>query len=239
MTSLEHNISNYENMRVLNRLILQKILISDSSKYLKKVSSETINRLFISDLPEIIDISLGYKTSGPKDTYYTHVIDMNMTWIKNKELVDDEGNVWVSHKFDINFNIASSFKTSSQELEDKLNVLNAVSSLKRELCELVPHPVRIMVLDNTGRLKRENETLHKNFLIGAQDFLLKNKCIWSGLRAHGQMREIKREEPFFAGIKPGIYNVSLKLGSKCRPKFRVFTFKVADETSPVIIYRIR
>lgn len=243
MTSFDDKESNYENFRVLNRLIIQKILASDSSRYLKKVSFETLNRLFISDLSETIDLSLGYKTINPddrNDQYYEHVLDMNMRWIKNKEIIDKEGNVWVTHQFETTFNITNAFKASSQKFEDKLDVLNAVSHLKKELHELVPYPMRIMTLDNAGRLNRDNEALHRQFLRDAQDFLSKNKIIWTGLRVHGKTKEIKREESFLIDVKPGKYNVSFNIGSQKRPKFRVFSFKIEiDEKLPAIIQRIR
>lgn len=236
-------VKNNEAMRTLNRLILQKVLSSDSVKYLRESSLDRVNKLFLSEDASVHELNLNFVVNDPdgkRDHYKASTCDMSLSWEKKEEWVDSSGSLWVTCELDLKFAINSGWSLEPTLFEEKIDILNAVSDLRSEIAALVPSRVKITVLDNEERLKREDILYREAFSDRARETFKKWRDTWVGLRKNGSPRMLSRSEyaAWLDGVKPGIYEVTHNVGSSCTPRLRTFFVTIpSDPTKPAWINR--
>ena len=233
-------VKNNETLRTLNRLILQKALTSDASKYMRESTTDHLNKLFLSEDAWIQDFSMSFalKSTAPKDTYMISTCDMNIKWEKGEEWVDEGGNLWMSCGLDMNFTVTSGWNMEVKMFEEKLDIWNSVSDLRAEISALVPSKINLKLLDNEGRLKREDLLYREEFSRRAREVFKAWRSTWTGLRKNGSPRSISRDEGWIKDVKHGVYEVEHNIGSVYTPRIRKYAVTIPDDpTKPAWIHR--
>jgi len=233
-------VKNNETLKTLNRLLLQKALSSEASKYMRESTTDHLNKLFLSEEASIQDLSLSFalKSTSVKDTYMLSTCDMNIKWENGEEWVDEEGSLWMSCGLDINFTVTSGWNMEAKIFEEKVDIWNSVSDLRAEISALVPSRVKIKLLDNEGRIKREELLYKEEFSKRAREVFKKWRGTWTGLRKNGSPRMISRDEGWVKDVKPGNYEVEHNVGSVYTPRIRTFAVTIpSDPTRPAWIRR--
>jgi hypothetical protein len=238
MTAAETEIKNQATLdekKIISRLILQRILASDVSQFLAEDSLRTVNDAFLSEEPDR-DISLKFKLLKSKSDYYSMIMDAHLKWELGKnELVDLEGNVWVTYTLKIGTSISSSFNGSLESFLERATCIAGGSDLLSEIAAMVPNSIRVKTLTNDQRIDRDNRVRHEKSCYTFENmFELEHKTLRKGLRCGGRNRGVLRN--LVEGHEPGKYELVINDGSRRRPKLKKYllTIPVNPEFSALL-----
>lgn len=228
-----------ENKKIISRLILQKILSSSATKWMKTVHFESVSNAFLSDDPEReVYITYILKKPGVSETACGNdIVTLSVKWLDHEgEMLDPEGNVWKTCQLKVSPNITSTYGDKEENFFPRVECLEAVKSLIEEIREMVPGSIRAMILDNEGRisrdLKRKNDEICDKI---AKKLSWEYKEARRALRVGGRSRSVSRE--IFKDIESGSYTVVVNDGSHKSPKYKKY-FVVIPE-NPVYLVAVK
>jgi hypothetical protein len=214
--------------KVISRLVLQKLLSSDSSAFLARDSRAEINSVFLSESPDR-SMNVTYRLPDVRDSYYSTVTSIHISWEDGKEELQDlDGNVWSTSELKIRPSISSSYSSSSKEYSLRAACIAAVNEMISELSEMIPGPVRVMTLNTSQRIDRDKQRrldYIKSFLVRlvtSED----GKKYRGFLRKGGASRSIDRSH--LGDIEPGTYEFEVNDGSRRCPIIKKYSVTVTD-----------
>lgn len=219
----------------LSRLILQKILTSESTQYMSKESHDKISASFLSDNPDK-DLILTYRFKGTSSSYYNNIAEMQIGWKSDqKEIQDLEGNIWSAYQISINTTIMSSCSNSQQQFLDRAECISQIRDLILDIQEMVPEPIRVMTLTSDQRIVRDK--MRKN----EQDCNMIREVITAhgnkirrGVRLNGVRRFYKT---LIENVSPGDYNVEVNDGSARKPRIKKYFVSIPKDGNYAILQR--
>ena len=225
-------ISDLGSISVLSRLILQKILFSDSSKYIVKKYSESLHKKFLSENIKLEECNITYKTlSTLQDTgyYSSSALEFSLKWETGKEILDSLGNVWQTYTLRPTFGLSGLYNCSESQFEERIDVFNSVSELISELKQLVPNAVRVMVMNNSERIVRDKKNYELEVSKKVSALMKNRKWIYNGLRVGSKVRTLEPADLKVLNIAPGQYKIVHNVGSNYTPRERVYTLTIPED----------
>ena len=222
--------------KIISRLILQRILMSETLRHVDKNAQELLSKQFLSDEPDK-DVEIAYRDQTMRSQYYNTVANVKVKWEQGKdELQDLEGNVWSTYSLNISPSIGSSYSSALESFTLRSEILFSVSELFNEIQAMAPKPIRVMALDNAGRLAREDKRRYDAAVTQIRSLIRGDgKHLRSGLRKNGSARSIPRS--LIPNITGGTYIVTVDDGSRYRKVLKNYEVRVPG--TPTFDARIR
>lgn len=220
-----HNKVTEDQRKILSRLVLQRAMASDTVKFLTQENYERLSRQMLSESPED-EVTLTYKFIENRASYYSTIINLQLKWDKSPTEINDlEGNVWSTYTLRQTMSTGAGLSNggiSPEKLGQALECLNAVHALHGDISELVPKPIRVMVLDNDGRIARDAQRRYDAACKVLTDRLTSRdgRINRANLRRGGKSRPIARDNPLLDGVPHGKYEFKINDGTR-----RVFNWK--------------
>ena len=214
-------------MNIVSRVLLQKILASDAAAFLSKDCCKRINEMFLASNPEKSEIKLTFRTAK-EEGYYSTIADITMMWISSEQEIQDlSGNVWVPHHMKTSMNISSSYGNNLDAFKERATAIGAMMALLDDLKELISSPVKVMTLTDTQRDERDRKRAYD----AACQFILKlitadRNSMRRQLRAGGRGRPVPRSK--LPTVSHGRFEVEINDGSKRRPVIRKYVMIVPE-----------
>lgn len=221
---LSHHIPTSDDLKIVSRLILNRILSCDAVQYLRHKSIERVRAMMLSPEPDK-DVTLSFtddedeKKSTNQRYYGTGVCEMTIQWSPDQnEIIDGEGNVWQSYRLNMGCSIISAYSLSDLQLSRKSDVVSSVSRLASELREMVPDALRIRALSDSQRRERDEIRRIESVVEKCMKlFSREHRLLRSGLRVNGKPRSFRRDQ-ILPGVLPGTYKFEVNDGSRWSTK---------------------
>lgn len=202
------------------RLVLEKVLRSDITKYLKKDELIKLNLAFISAAPGEAQHNLYFEADHVITGKNKGVIaNISLSWILTKELhPDEEGNLFSIFQFSLSTTIRECYGLTAPTLDIWLDCL---SSLNHLICEIrsmrIPDTVHELTHNNEERIiyeiqKRHSETCEKL----AKYFQTKEGEIWKkNLRQNGSPKNIPLDviSNLLKEVSENSFNLKIKINA--------------------------
>jgi len=178
-----------ESKRIISRLILQKIISSEATKYMTKETHKKLNNDFLSSDPEK-DKRFSLYVDSSKSSYNSEACTLDLCWQdKEGEVVDPEGNVWTSHELKMSANIGSTWGTGVEGFLKRIEIMNCLSRLIEEVNSVLKGPIQVLSLDNNERISRDEKRIYEKYCRELYEFFYKNNRQYiKGLRVMGSSR---------------------------------------------------
>lgn len=229
------NKATADQLKILSRLVLQRIMSSDATKYLSQESFDRVSKQLLSDTPDAkIDVDFRFleNRQTPSYSYYSVIAGLTINWTQSPNEINDlDGNVWCTYTHTVAPRTSSGCTSSeTKKFSQIADCTSRVQALVEELESMVPEPIRVMVLDNDGRVARDN----KRYYDGVCDRLVvslrhgENRGLRVGLRRGGSARPIDRGSELLLNVKPGRYEFSIDDGSSRRPNIKKYIVVVPE-----------
>lgn len=232
-------IAEYNFKRNVSRVVIGKILSSQSMKWLKSDHYKKLSSSFLSATPEnelyLIFIMKNHDMS--ENAYGIEIMTLFIKWIDSiDEIIDPDGNVWISSLLKITPIICSNYGDKDENFPIRVECLREVAGLLGELRELVPGSVRTMILDNCGRLAREERNVHNKFCEELKSLVTSGRFS-KNLRIKGGTHAIPRELIEKKKIPSGSYIILYTHGPRSSPVTRKYA--VTIPANPLYLASIR
>jgi hypothetical protein len=236
------NICENNDKRTISRIIIGKILSAAASRWIDTKSYEKLSANFLSSDPEK-DLYVSYqKKLGVDDNSFTNsygneILSLSIKWIDaNEEIVDPDGNVWISSRLRIAPSICSSFGDEEENFPVRVACINEISNLVSEIREFVPDTIRAMTLDNTARLDREKKRIYE------KRCLLISEAVASYGIARGMRREKSKafsphEKLLKAGLPGGNYVITYETGTRRNPIVKTYVVTIPENPTHLLSIR--
>jgi len=203
-----------ESKRIISRLILQKIISSEATKYMTKEMCQKLNNDFLSSDPEknkkfclYLDPSI--------NSYNNETCSFDIRWYdRDGEVVDPEGNVWTSHELKMSANIGGTWGASVEGFLQRIEIMNCLSRLIEEVNSVLKGPIQVLSLDNNERISRDEKRIYEKYCQELYEFFYScNRQYIRGLRVMGSSR------PFDHTLKvpAGRYEFQREEGTRRNP----------------------
>lgn len=234
------NKSSHDEKKIISRLLIQKILSSDATRFMRKESFDGLSKRLLSETPDD-EMTVNYRLQGTKDSYYATIVDLNIKWVSGQnELVDLDGNAWTTYTLQVSPGIGNSYSNTIEQFRDRASCMGLVKDLVDEITEMVPGPIRVLFLNNEERVARDNkrkyEAVCEKFSSELRSY---RKDFRVGLRTNGKARAIGRADDLMMGVPPGRYEFAINDGTQRRPKFKRYVVTVPTiETYYAAIKRV-
>lgn len=238
------NRSTEHDMLVVSRLVLQKILCSDSIEFMEKKSYNDLQKLLLSETPQR-ELCVTYVLNDDDFHSSSDVIcTLSVRWNNTNQVLDFDGNVWQNKLLFIKPVISSSFfddhgyedndlHASSLKLfkhfQKRVSCLSSVAQLAQELHDLVPNGLAIKIMDNEQRMKIVEVEKYDIACRVIAELVKNNVKLRNNLRKGGAPR-IRRKDEAFSKFECGIYTIEVNLGSLYRKKIIKYCVEI-DESS--------
>jgi hypothetical protein len=236
------NKSSMDERKILSRLIIQKIIGSDASKFLRKDSYDRIMKLLISEHPDE-EFHISYRLHELRDSYYNTVTDLTVKWTQgNNEINDLHGNVWTTHNLVISATISAAYSNTREQFGMRAECIGLVNDLIDQINALVPQPIRVMSLNSLQRQARdEKNRIERISSQLSNNFEQEHKAYRTGLRRGGRGRNVPRNAltKITVTITPGTYSFQINEGTRRCPRYKKYTATFPhNEAYPVMIKRV-
>lgn len=233
------NKSTREEKKIISRLILQKILSADATRFMHKDSFNKLSKLLLSESPDE-EFCASYRLTGPterdRDSFYSTIADIRVNWdLGEKEIIDMDGNVWITYSLRVIPVMGNSYSGSTPNFFSRVECLVLVRDLVKELKSMVPGPIRIMTHDNEERLARDARRRHDAVCDRFKSELKSNRRdLRMGLRAQptGHLRNIMKDDELLKDVLPGEYEFTIDDGSRRKEVKKRYVISVFDPFSP-------
>ena len=222
---------------VISRLIIQKILSSDSMEYIAKESSEKINAAFLSANPEK-DLNFFYRLKNTNNSaYYNTIVEVGISWKTDpSEIQDLEGNVWNKCSLVISPTIASSYGSVSEQFLQRAECISQVGNLIKEIKEMVSAPIKVMSLTSEQRIERDRKRKYDLDCGKIIEAVMANKnAIRKNVRIGG-VRSFSKE--MIASVGTGKFEFEINDGSRRSPRIRKYSVVVPENGTYAHLKRI-
>lgn len=223
------NKSTMDERKVLARLVIQKVLSSDAAKYLAKDSFQRMHSLMLSEAPDV-DFTLSFRLLEGRDSYYSGIAGVEVKWVLGQvEINDTEGNVWSTYTLNMVPSVGSSYSNSIEQFIQRAECMYFLKDLIEDIRSMVPGPIRVMTLDNEGRIARDKKKKYDDSTRRFASYLQRErKKLRVGLRVGGKPRVISRTDDILTGIEPGTYEFRINDGSNRSPRYKQYVIRVPD-----------
>lgn len=214
--------------RSISRVVIGKILSSPSMKWLKSDHYKKLSCSFLSEAPEneMYLIFIIKNASVSENSYGIEIMTLSIKWIDSiDEIIDPDGNVWISSSLKITPIICSNYGDRDENFSIRVECLREIVGLLGELKEFVPGPVRTMILDNDGRIAREEGNIHNKFCEELKSIISMGKFS-NNLRIKGSTHTIPRELIEKKKIPSGRYIISYTHGPRSSPVTRKYAVTI-------------
>lgn len=238
MEEVDQHIPTADDLKIVSRLVLNKILSCDAVRYLRHKSIERVREMMISPDPHK-DVTLSYtddeeeKHSTSQRYYGTGTCELTIQWtLDPNEIIDSDGNVWHSYVLNVSSCISSAYSLDDKQIASKVSVISAVSRLATEIREMVPYSLKIRALNDVQRLARdEQRRIERVNEICIKVFSSLQRKLRTGLRVGGKARSFKRED-VLPGVLPGTYKFEINDGSRWSSRgIKRYTVYIPDNLS--------
>jgi hypothetical protein len=217
--------------KIISRLILQKVMSSSATKYLRKDCYKAVSAAFLSEEPDN-DFTLMFKHNVESSSYNDNIVDITVGWERgDKELQDLDGNVWVTYGIKIRPTMTHCYSLSATQFIQRAECIGFVSELVTEILDMTANPIRVIALNNTQRIERD-----KIRRIDAAKHLIvsilngEGKSLRTHLRIDGRGRAVPREHVTL--FDPGSYTLEIPDGWKGRKAFRTKKYSLTIPENP-------
>lgn len=219
-----------EEQQLISRLIVEKFLSSSSSCHLSDSSYKKLTKILLSDDPRE-QFTICYVVDDTrKNSYFSNGIEVQVFWTdasSTDETIDASGSVWVKKKLIMNISTPAAYGLKFDEFQERITRYNLVYTTLQEIQSLVPDSLNIKILDNTGRLKREEErrvnSINKKIV---ERLVGKNRMVRHGLRVRGKPRILSSNDEFIQGLPAGEYSVKIDDGTNRVSRMKSYTIKI-------------
>lgn len=226
-------MNNPNDKNIVSRIIIQKILSSDSMEFACKNSVKTLNATFLSENPDSNEIRVAYRTlNAVKDgSWHDSIAELCITWSNDgPEIQDLDGNVWMPHRLTFRSTINSMYHLHTSAFKERMECLNRLNDLIIELEGFCSDPIKVMTLNNEQRVTRDT----KRKFDASCKFIIElitsdRNSLRRNLRAGGTGRPVDRHR--LPHIEPGRYEVEVNDGSKRRPRMRRYAMIVPENSN--------
>lgn len=224
------NRSTIDDIAVMSRLILQKIITSDAIKYLSKSSYEDLQNAFLSSDPTK-DLMLAFELEESKSYYSKRVSFVHIRWSNEKEeLIDTSGNVWLKKNLEIKPTLESDYSSNYDAFCKRMSCLTTIDSLLTEIIGMVPDGMNIFLMNNDQRIERDKKRAYDAACRDLAKIITKDKkYMRKNLRAGGSSRTFRKDDAF-EKFETGRYLVTINDGSRYRQKNKTYTISFHDST---------
>lgn len=220
------NRSSEDEKKIISRLLIQKILSSDASKYLRKESYDRLTKTLISERIDE-DFSINFRTCENRESYYSSIADLSFRWVKGDHEINDlDGNVWISYRLVATSGISSCYSLDPKMLAERADCIWNLSDLVDQIQALVPNGLRVMSLNNEQRQERDARRRNEKICTVLSNVLGSGgKAYRRGLRVGGKGRNVPRDlfpELQSLKVEAGTYNFEIREGSKRSPRYKKY-----------------
>lgn len=239
------NICENNHKRTISRIIIGKILSAAASQWMGTKSYEKLSASFLSSDPEK-DLYVSYliKKLGVDDNSYelynsygSEILSLSIKWIDaDEEIVDPDGNIWISSRLKIATNICSTYGDKEENFPARVACINEISNLVSEIREIIPGAIRTMILDNTGRLDREKKRIYEKRCL-----LISEVVAFYGI-ARGMRREKSKafsphEKLLKADLPGGNYVITYETGTRRNPIVKTYVVTIPENPTHLLSIR--
>lgn len=234
------NKSSHDEKKIISRLLIQKILSADATRFMRKESFDMLSKRLLSESPDD-ELTVNYRLQTSKDSYYATIADLHIKWVSSQnELVDLDGNAWTTYNLQVIPAVGNSYSNTVEQFRDRAVCMGLVKDLLDEIDSMVPGPIRVLFLNNEERIARDNkrkyEAVCEKFSSELRSY---RKDFRVGLRTNGKARAISRTDDMMKGVLPGRYEFAINDGTQRRPKFKRYVVTVPSiETYYASIKRV-
>ena len=232
------NTGENNHKRTISRLIIGKIISSSSAKWMGSKSYDKISTSFLSSEPEK-EIYVSYRIKKPgsdESAYGNEILTLNIVWFEHEgEILDPEGNVWKSCQLKINPNICSTYGDREGNFDIRAACIAEVRNLVSEIHEMVPGPIRTMILDNAERIDRDNKRIYDDRCWSIRGAV--SSCgLTKNLRKGGSPHIFSRDK-LKDNIPAGKYEIHYESGTKRNPVVKKYIVTIPE--NPTFLVSIR
>lgn len=229
------------NKVIVTRQILQRILESEACNlYIPEVRRRELHEIFLNAndvqfLNKTSNIILNFRKPGAAaGDYYSSILEVNVGWAAvEKDLQDEDGNLWRAEKINIQCSLSGNYSLSLTDLKLRVDIMNSVMNLINSIVGAAPEPIGVRTHSNDERLVKEAQE-DKEFGTRMCQDLVFGKKLYSNMRVGAIRRVLRTTYPVLENVKPGTYTVSHNFGSRRRPVIKTFTVKVTGNESNVL-----
>lgn len=226
------------NKAIVIRLVLQKLMASGAfNKYISPNKKQEISNLFLlMDERELTEkcsrMSLPFIASHKQGNYYQPPIcEMMLIWSLIKdELQDGEGNLWRSEKLGIKLSTNSTYSTSVEEFNERVDCLLLV----RELCDSIAHmtsdPIATLTHNNEERIEKEKKDLYDRSCNSIAELIERYTHMKKNMRI-GSVKWLPATTFASLSLQPNVYRIKFQEGSKSRPRYKFYSLFVGTSSS--------
>lgn len=224
-----------ESKKIISRLVLQKIISSEASRYMDKMTHEKLSKDFLSSDPEK-DKRFSLFIDPEKTTYSGEVCTLELRWRDIEgEVVDPEGNVWTSHSLNFVTSLASCWNVSVETFNKRVQIMNLLSSLVEEISSILSGPIQVLSFNNEERIVRDEKRTKEKYCKNLYEFFFyEQKKFIRGLRVNGRSREFSTH----LQIPAGTYQIFREEGSRRNPIYKTYEATFYSTSRPPTVRRI-
>jgi hypothetical protein len=226
------------NLSILSRLILSKIISSGITKFIKPVELDELNKAFLSETPEKACFDLKTKTapksSAGNSDYYNGIVDLMIRWNAGQEQVDPDGNAWQPYDLVFKVSTGASYSIDVDRFRERAECVQYALDLVDDLRALVPSTIMVMTLNSEQKIARDLKTKYDADVAKLAKLIrYGRKDIRSGLRVNSKTRVFRGQAFESLDITPGTFEVKLEEGPMRCPsrKTRVYKITVPSDLS--------
>lgn len=226
-------MNNPHDKNIISRIIVQKILSSDSMEFACKHSIKALNAAFLSENPDNSDIRITYRTrAAVKDSGWNdNIAELVISWVNDgMEIQDLDGNVWTPYRLSFRATINSMYHLQTSAFRERLDCLNRFDELVTDLEGFCSEPIKVMTLNNEQRVTRDTKRKYDTSCKFIYELITSDRnSLRRNLRAGGAGRPVDRQR--LSNIEPGRFEVEVNDGSKRRPRIRRYVMIIPENTN--------
>ena len=239
MTESCNSITNQQ-MMTINRLIIQRLMVSSLFEYVESSQRDFLNNRFLSENP---DIDFTVSIINPEERkFYNVVATLGLRWAQEgSDVIDAMGDSWTKFSLIVSPAIYSTAtSTDRRDLSDnffkRVVIINALHDFVNEVIEMVPQPVKVLTCTRDERIIRERKFKDMQVISLFVDALrTTHSCLCRRMRVGGKSRRVSRD--LTPSLSHGIHEVNVFRRGHPR---RVYSLEVpADDNEMSVMRRLK
>lgn len=206
------NVITRQQMMTINRLVIQRLMVSSLFEYVEYSQRILLNDRFLSENPDI-DVTL--TVINPEErNFYNVVATLSLRWRQETdEVMDESGDLW--SKFSLAVSPAIYSMATSDDRRDLTNnffkrvvIINSLHEFVNEVIEMAPQPVKILTCTSKERIVRERKIRDMQVIsLFVNALRTTHASLCRRMRAGGKSKNVPRD--LIHGLSPGIHEVTV------------------------------